>query len=99
MDGQEILKRVKEGGIKFVGLQFADLLGVVKKVIVPLNELENALIRGAWFDNSSIEGFARIQESDLFLKPDITTYSGYGISAEFKMRVASWEIEKYLDMY
>jgi len=75
MDRQEILKRVKEEGIKFISLQFADLLGVVKEVIIPLNELENALIRGVWFDGSSIEGFARIQESDLFLKPDITTYS------------------------
>jgi len=74
MDIQEILKQAKHDEIRFVSLQFSDLLGVVKEVIIPIRELEGALTRGSWFDGSSIEGFARIQESDLFLKPDPTTY-------------------------
>jgi len=50
-------------------------LGVIKEVIIPIEELEDALTDGVWFDGSSIEGFARIQESDLFLKPDAATYA------------------------
>lgn len=74
MQVEEILKQAKNDEIRFVSLQFSDLLGVVKEVIIPIRELEGALTRGVWFDGSSIEGFARIQESDLFLKPDPTTY-------------------------
>jgi len=50
-------------------------LGVIKEVIIPVEQLEDALTDGVWFDGSSIEGFARIQESDLFLKPDTATYA------------------------
>ena len=71
----DILEQVKKDNVKFVTLQVTDLLGVVKEIIIPVRELENTLTNGIWFDGSSIEGFARIQESDLFLKPDITTYS------------------------
>jgi glutamine synthetase len=71
----DILENVKNDNVKFVTLQVTDLLGVVKEVIIPVEQLEDALSHGLWFDGSSVEGFARIQESDLFLKPDITTYS------------------------
>ena len=75
METQKILDQVKKDEAKFISLQFTDLVGVVKEVIIPVEELEGALTNGVWFDGSSIEGFARIQESDLFLKPDLTTYS------------------------
>ena len=75
MEAQKILEKVKKDGVSFISLQFTDLLGVVKEVIIPVEKLGEVLANGAWFDGSSIEGFARIQESDLFLKPDLTTYS------------------------
>jgi len=75
MEAQEILERAKKDGVGFISLQFTDLLGVVKEVIIPVEKLGEALANGVWFDGSSIEGFARIQESDLFLKPDLTTYA------------------------
>jgi len=75
MEVKEVLEQVKNDGIKFITLQFTDLLGVIKEVIIPVEELEDALTNGVWFDGSSIEGFARIQESDLFLKPDMATYA------------------------
>jgi len=75
MEAQEILVKVKKDGVSFISLQFTDLLGVVKEVIIPVEKLGEVLAKGAWFDGSSIEGFARIQESDLFLKPDLATYS------------------------
>lgn len=71
----QVLERIKEDGIRFVNLQFSDILGVIKEIIIPVKELENALKKGVWFDGSSIEGFARIQESDMFLRPDPKTYT------------------------
>ncbi len=70
-----ILDRMKRDNVKLISLQFTDLLGVVKEVVIPSNSAENALSDGVWFDGSSIEGFARIQESDLYLKPDPKTYA------------------------
>ena len=75
MEAQKVLEQVKKDDIKFITLQFTDLLGVAKEVIIPVEKLEDALTDGVWFDGSSIEGFARIQESDLFLKPDMATYA------------------------
>jgi len=72
---QKVLEQVAKDDIKFITLQFTDLLGVIKEIIIPVEELEDALTDGVWFDGSSIEGFARIQESDLFLKPDMATYA------------------------
>jgi len=75
MEVKKILEQVKKDNIKFISLQFTDLLGVIKEVIKPVEDLEGASREGVWFDGSSIEGFARIQESDLFLKPDPATYA------------------------
>jgi glutamine synthetase len=75
MEVQKVLEQVKKDDIKFITLQFTDLLGVAKEVIIPVEELEDALADGVWFDGSSVEGFARIQESDLFLQPDVATYA------------------------
>lgn len=75
MDNKTILQKVRKEKVEFISLQFTDLLGVIKEVVIPSEKLDGALEHGVWFDGSSIEGFARIQESDLFLKPDLTTYS------------------------
>jgi len=75
MEARKVLERVEQDNIEFITLQFTDLLGVIKEVIIPVEKLEDALTDGAWFDGSSIEGFARIQESDLFLKPVPETYA------------------------
>jgi len=71
----EILKRAAEDGVKFICLQFTDVTGAVKSVDIPLDRLEPALQEGVWFDGSSVEGFARIQESDMRLVPDPETYA------------------------
>ncbi|HEY4720722.1 MAG TPA: type I glutamate--ammonia ligase, partial [Anaerolineae bacterium] len=74
MADKDLLKRVQEDGIKFVSLQFTDLLGAVKSVDIPAHRLPTALDQGVWFDGSSVEGFARIQESDMLLQLDTSTY-------------------------
>lgn len=70
----EILEQAKKDGVKYVHLQFTDILGVPKDVVIPTEQLADALEKGVWFDGSSIEGFARIAESDQLLMPDIKTY-------------------------
>jgi glutamine synthetase len=75
MEIEAVLEQAKKDQIRHITLQFTDLLGVTKEVIIPIEGLENAARYGVWFDGSSVEGFARIQESDLFLKPDLGTYA------------------------
>ena len=71
----EVLKRIDREGIDFLRLQFTDILGTVKNVSVPADQAEKAFTEGIYFDGSSIEGFVRIQESDMRLKPDATTFA------------------------
>jgi glutamine synthetase len=75
MDAKDLIKKVKEDDVKFISLQFSDVTGAVKSVDMPVNGLENALEDGVWFDGSSVEGFARIQESDMHLRLDPDTYA------------------------
>jgi glutamine synthetase len=72
---RELLEKVQSLEIKFIDLQFTDVVGVVKNVTIPVSQLSAALDHGTWFDGSSIEGFARIAESDMYLKPDLTTFA------------------------
>jgi glutamine synthetase len=72
---EQIVHRVAEEGIEFINLQFTDIVGIVKSVTIPVTELDTALDRGIWFDGSSVEGFARIAESDMYLVPDLDTYA------------------------
>jgi glutamine synthetase len=69
------LKLAEERNLRFVSLQFTDIVGHVKSVQVPMHQLEEAAEHGKWFDGSSIEGFARIAESDMFLVPDLDTFA------------------------
>src|SRR5215210_2394678 len=71
----QIMARASEDKIRFVNLQFTDLMGIVKSVAIPLHQFEDACLNGKWFDGSSIEGFARIAESDMFLVPDLSTWA------------------------
>ncbi len=75
MDTKDLLTRAAEDHIKFVSLQFSDVTGAVKSVDMPVGNLPAALEDGVWFDGSSVEGFARIQESDMHLRLDPDTYA------------------------
>ncbi len=70
----ETVKQAQSDGVLFIDLQFTDIMGTIKSVTITVDRLSEALDRGIWFDGSSIQGFARIQESDMFLVPDPATY-------------------------
>ena len=74
-DPLDKIQAAKERDIRFVELQFTDLLGIVKGITIPLYRLEESLEHGTWFDGSSIEGFTRIAESDQWLAPDMNTFA------------------------
>lgn len=74
MDKTAILKLAQEENVQMIQLQFTDILGVMKNISVPADQLENALDGELMFDGSSIEGFVRIEESDMYLKPDPETF-------------------------
>lgn len=69
-----ILNSIEENQVRFLRLQFVDIGGNVKNVGIPVSQAEKALTAGIAFDGSSIEGFVRIEESDMILKPDYNTY-------------------------
>jgi len=72
---QAVLEEIEEKNVDFLRLQFTDILGTVKNVSVPADQAEKAFTDGIYFDGSSIEGFVRIQESDMRLKPDPETFA------------------------
>jgi len=67
---EDILRNLDEESIRFIYLQFTDLLGTLKAVSVPVTEIENILAGKVMFDGSSIQGFVRIEESDMCLVPE-----------------------------
>jgi len=71
----EILGILREKEIRFLRLQFTDIMGIIKNVEVPQRQFEKALNGEILFDGSSIEGFARIEESDMLLRPDLETFA------------------------
>ena len=80
MDRKELLERCRAEEVRFLRLTFTDIDGIIKNVEVPASQFGKALDGQIMFDGSSIEGFVRIEESDMLLKPDLDTF-----------RVLPWE--------
>ncbi|KXG76547.1 Glutamine synthetase [Fervidicola ferrireducens] len=72
---EDIMRKAEELDVKFIRLQFTDILGIIKNVTITVDQLEEALDGKIMFDGSSIEGFTRIQESDMYLMPDYDTFT------------------------
>lgn len=70
----DILRIVKEEQVRFIRLQFTDVFGIIKNITITATQLEKVLNDGCMFDGSSIDGFARIEESDMVLMPDPSTF-------------------------
>jgi glutamine synthetase len=75
LSANDLLTLVEANRVKFIDLQFTDVGGAVKNVTIPTKELSGTLNHGIWFDGSSIEGFARIAENDMYLVPDTSTFA------------------------
>ncbi|XJZ28595.1 type I glutamate--ammonia ligase [Bacillota bacterium Lsc_1132] len=91
---EDIIRITKEENVKFIRLQFTDILGTIKNVEIPISQLEKALDNKMMFDGSSIEGFVRIEESDMLLYPDLNTFVIFPWTAE-KGKVARFICDIY----
>ncbi len=72
---ESVMQAVQQNQVRFINLEFTDITGMVKNITVPVSQLDKVLDRGIWFDGSSIEGFARVSESDMYLFPDLSTFA------------------------
>jgi len=72
---EELLNKVDELDIEFIHLQFTDIMGIMKDVTIPAEQLVKALENRIMFDGSAIDGFVRIEESDMYLIPDLSTFA------------------------
>mgnify|MGYP000837879733 FL=1 len=72
---EDIIKSAQENNVEFIRLQFTDMFGIMKNVAITLSQLEKALDNDCMFDGSSIDGFVRIDESDMYLHPDSDTWT------------------------
>ena len=71
---EKVDELIKRNDIRFIRLQFSDIVGVAKQITIPVGHWDAAITHGIWFDGSSIEGFVRIAESDMYLVPDLDTF-------------------------
>jgi glutamine synthetase len=71
---ERIDETIKRNDIRFIRLQFSDIIGSSKQITFPVDYWEDAVAHGVWFDGSAVEGFARVAESDMYLKPDLDTF-------------------------
>ncbi len=74
-EANRLVERVLSRGVRFINLEFTDVLGLPKCVTITAEQLPDCLAAGKWFDGSSIEGFARVAETDMYLRPDLRTYA------------------------
>jgi glutamine synthetase len=70
----QVMATIDRERVRFVNLEFTDVVGIAKCVIIPVEQFSECITYGKWFDGSSIEGFARVAESDMYLFPDLTTF-------------------------
>ncbi|MBN2304578.1 MAG: type I glutamate--ammonia ligase [Anaerolineae bacterium] len=82
-DVDTILARLREEDIRSVDMQFTDVAGMIKTVSLDAEQLPDALDTGVWFDGSAVEGSARVAESDMYLRPDLSTFA-----------VLPWEVQR-----
>lgn len=73
----DVIQMIEDNNVKFIRLQFSDIFGFLKNVAITSSQIEKALNNQCMFDGSSIEGFVRIEESDMYLKPDLDTFVIY----------------------
>ncbi|SFS60448.1 type I glutamate--ammonia ligase [Marininema halotolerans] len=92
---EDILKQVEEQNVEYIRLQFTDLLGTIKNVEIPKGQLSKALDNKMMFDGSSIEGFVRIEESDMYLYPDLDSWIVYPWGGTEDSRVAGLICDVY----
>jgi len=92
----DIKRMAEEQNVRYIRLQFTDLLGIIKNVEIPVSQLEKALDNKMMFDGSSIDGFVRIEESDMYLYPDLSTWLIFPWETEDGRKIARLICDIYM---
>ncbi|HEU4963277.1 MAG TPA: type I glutamate--ammonia ligase [Bacilli bacterium] len=93
---EDIKRMAKEENVRYIRLQFTDLFGIIKNVEIPVSQLDKALENKMMFDGSSIDGFVRIEESDMYLYPDLDTWLIFPWEVENGRKVARLICDIYM---
>src|SRR2546421_208360 len=72
---ERVMAAIEAEGVRFVNLEFTDVVGMAKCVTIPIEQFPDCLKHSKWFDGSALEGFARVAESDMYLFPDLDTFA------------------------
>src|SRR5713226_6374579 len=72
---EQVIATLEREGVRFINLEFTDVVGMAKSVTILSEQFADCIKHGKWFDGSSLEGFARIAESDMYLHPDLSTFA------------------------
>ena len=71
----QVLATIEAERVRFINLEFTDVVGMAKCVTIPVEQFSDCITHGKWFDGSALEGFARVAESDMYLFPDLATFT------------------------
>ncbi|HKS71512.1 MAG TPA: glutamine synthetase family protein, partial [Ktedonobacterales bacterium] len=74
-EAARLIEHVETHGVRFINLEFTDVVGMAKAVTIPAEQLGDTLAHGKWFDGSALESLARVAETDMYLRPDLATYT------------------------
>ena len=94
----DIFRMVEEEDVEFIRLQFTDIFGTLKNIAITSSQLEKALDNKCMFDGSSVEGFVRIEESDMYLYPDYDTFEIFPWRHGTNGKMLSFREEKMLNV-
>ena len=72
---ERVLATIEAAHVRFINLEFTDVVGMAKCVTIPVEQFPDSITQGKWFDGSSLEAFARVAESDMYLHPDLATFA------------------------
>lgn len=72
---EQVMATIKNEQVRFINLEFTDVVGVAKCVTIPAEQLIECVRKGKWFDGSALENIARVVESDMYLYPDLATFA------------------------
>src|SRR5579883_2174764 len=72
---ERVFRLIEAEKVRFINLEFTDVVGMAKSVTIPVEQFSASLTSGRWFDGSALESIARVAESDMYLFPDLSTFS------------------------
>src|ERR1700753_2810353 len=94
---EQVMATIKNERVRFINLEFTDVVGIAKCVTIPAEQLTECVRNGKWFDGSALENIARVVESDMYLYPDLATFSILPGNVRMQSAASSHQPDIYKD--